>query len=145
MSVEPNCDARQVKGRATVGVACTPLQVKAGLKFLVGGKWDSGPICHGDGRLPVEHGRLRAVVEIGDSVAGHGAGDQSAVVAPVEAKPRPTLPGCLVLHVRGHVKGFVVVDTENPRGAEGVAPAPEICGVKKRAATLDMTTSALKP
>src|SRR5271165_499356 len=34
---------------------------------------------------------------------------------------------------------------KTPVGAEGVAPAPATCGRKNRAATLDITTSALKP
>src|SRR5664279_540396 len=89
------------------------------LKFLIGGKWDSRRICHGDGRLPVEHGRLPATVEVGDSVTGNCPGDESAVVAPVEAKPRASLPRGLVLHVCGHVKRFVVIDAENPRGPRG--------------------------
>ncbi len=44
-----------------------------------------------------------------------------------------------------HVVGFVVVDAENTRRRRGVAPAPEIWALKNRAATLDITTSALKP
>src|SRR5664279_5682773 len=82
------------------------------LKFLIGGKWDSSRICHDDGRLP-------ATVEVGDSVTGDCPGDESAVVAPVEAKLRASLPGGLVLHVCRHVKGFVVIDAETPRGPRG--------------------------
>ena len=63
------------------------------------------------------------------------AGHQAAVVAPVEAEPRPVLPG-LVLQVRGLVEVLVVVDAEHFADPAGVAPMPLTCGSKKRAATL---------
>jgi hypothetical protein len=34
---------------------------------------------------------------------------------------------------------------KTPVGAAGFAPAPETCGVKNRAATLDITTKAVNP
>ena len=34
---------------------------------------------------------------------------------------------------------------KTPPGADGVAPAPAICGVKNRAATLEKTMNAVKP
>ena len=37
-----------------------------------------------------------------------------------------------------------MVDAENAAGAEGTAPAPLTCGVKKRAATLEKTMKARK-
>ena len=42
---------------------------------------------------------------------------------------------------------FVVVNAEGRKiaGYDGTAPTPPICGVKKRAATLDITTNAVKP
>src|ERR1700733_13781377 len=43
------------------------------------------------------------------SRARHRTGDQTAIVAPVEAEPRPFLPG-LVLQVSGLVKQLIVVD-----------------------------------
>ena len=43
--------------------------------------------------------------------AGNRTGDQTAVISPVEAEPRPALPR-LVLQVRGLVEMFVVVDAE---------------------------------
>ena len=82
-----------------------------------------------DGGLPVRRRRrLRAVVEVGDSVTRHRPGDESAVVAPVEADPWPALPGCLVLHVRGHVIGFVVVDAENSCRRRGRGPGSRDLG-----------------
>ena len=59
------------------------------------------------------------VVFWADSVTWHSSGNQSAVVAPVEAEPRAALPGRLVLQVCGHVVGFVVVNAENPRRRRG--------------------------
>src|ERR1700728_23767 len=44
----------------------------------------------------------------------HGTRDQAAVVAPVEAKPRPSLPR-LILDVRGLVEVFIVVDAKHRR------------------------------
>ena len=46
------------------------------------------------------------------------------------------MPGCIV--------NFVVIDAEYA-DPPGVAPIPEICGPKKRAATLDVTINAVNP
>jgi len=43
---------------------------------------------------------------------GNSAGDQAAVIPPIEANPGPLLPG-LVLQVSGLVELLVVVDTEH--------------------------------
>src|SRR4029077_11680655 len=59
-----------------------------------------------------------------------GAGHQSAVIAPVEAHPWPGLPW-LVLHMRGLVETFVVIDAK--RGER----CPECsCGNRTGAADL---------
>ena len=51
-------DARHMKGRATEGVACTPLQVQSGLKLLVGRELESADAsATTNGRLPVGRGR----------------------------------------------------------------------------------------
>ena len=65
----------------------------ASLKFLVGSK--------------------PAGCEVDRSAVGnwHRASHQSAVVSPIEAKPRTILPR-LILHVRGLVEPLVVVDAE---------------------------------
>ncbi len=43
------------------------------------------------------------------------------------------------------VELLVVVDAEHAATCPGVAPMPLTCGLKKRAATLDMTMNAVKP
>src|SRR5271157_2525436 len=71
-----------------------------------------------DGRLAVQRGGLRAVVERKRSVARHCARHLPAIVTPVKSQPRAALPRRLVLQVRSHVEGFVVVN------AEGIAILP---------------------
>jgi len=53
---------------------------------------------------------------------------------------QPPMLGILILHVRGLVEPFVVVDAEAwPVVVAGTVPSPPTCGEKNRAATLDMT------
>ena len=77
----------------------------------------------------------------------HGTGPATRPLSYRQLKPNQghVLPR-LVLHVGGLVELLVVVDAERATSRrDGVAPTPPICGVKKRAATLDITTNAVKP
>jgi len=72
---------------------------------------------------------------------GNGAGDQPAIVVPVEAKPRTTLAE-LILPMGGLAELLVVIDAKYTAGGD-VAPAQQpICGRKKRDATPQKTTRA---
>lgn len=124
---------------------------EAGLKLLIGR--EAGEVNR---RLAVDRQRISIVVEgevrasaigIGGVVAGSCACHESTVVAPVEAEPGALAEGQVVLQVGGLVEPLVVVDAERGirAGSSGVAPTPPTCGLKKRAATDDMTTKALTP
>src|SRR5580698_10133360 len=81
---------------------------KSGFELFVGGH-GRAVRNHGNCRLTAQRGRCRTIVSRIYAVTGRGAGDLSAVVAPTEGDPRPTLPG-LVLHVSRLVELFVVID-----------------------------------
>ena len=139
MRVEPYCEAGQrlepearTDRRSRSGANRAAEQ--SGLELLI--RAEDRRVHHG-----VAARRAVGAVAAG---AGHRARHQAAVIAPVEAHPRAALPG-LVLDVGGLVELLVVVDAEDPRRRRGVAPAPPTCGVKKRAATLENTTSAENP
>ena len=55
----------------------------------------------------------------------HGTRDKAAIVAPVEAKPRPGLPR-LILDVRGLVEVFIVVDAKHRRSPRRGANAADL-------------------
>ena len=69
---------------------------------------------------------------------------QAAVIPPIEARPRTAL-AYLILKMGSRVEHFVMVDAERAQSTSGAAPAPPICGVKKRDATLEKTNSPVKP
>src|ERR1035437_3050339 len=77
------------------------------LKLLIGSK-----AAQINGGLAVKRGRGWAVVIGRHAVARHRAGNQSAVIAPVETNPRTALPRGLVLQVRGLIEDFVVINAE---------------------------------
>ena len=103
---------------------------KPGLEFLVCRQRHAVGVGHVDRRLPVQRRRLRAVVTRAYTVAGHRAGHQPAVIAPVEAQPRAALPR-LVLNVGGRVKSLVVVDTEDTRRRRGSGSGSADLGSKE--------------
>lgn len=80
-------------------------------KLLVGGQ-----AAEVDRRLPVERSRCagaRAVRIVGERVvAGRRSGDESAVVSPVEANPGAPVERHLILHMRGLIEPFIMVDPE---------------------------------
>ena len=118
-----------------VGVANTPARESC-LELLVRGQ--AGNIHDGVGPVrPI--GAIAAR-------AGHGACHQAAIVAPVEAHPGAALER-LVLHVSGwlNISSWSMRNTPFPPCPAGVAPMPLTWGWKKRAATLEKTTKAVKP
>src|SRR5208282_6166488 len=78
------------------------------------------------GRLAADGRRLRTVIETINSITGRVAGDQTAVIPPVETSPRATLPG-LILQVGCLVELFVVIDAEG-----------EVGGGNRRACSADL-------
>ena len=100
------------------GVAVTPLQAMPAWNCWSGveaAEVDAGLAVDGDGGTGAEG------VGADDVIARGRAGDEAAVVAPVEGEPRRELARDLVLQVGGLVVLLVVVD------AEGIAALADGC------------------
>src|ERR1700683_5349694 len=76
-------------------------------------------------------GPIRPVRAIGSSRAGYRTRHQAAIVAPVEAQPRPALPR-LVLQVRGLVEFLVVVDAEHGTASRHSANSADLWSEEAR-------------
>src|SRR6202161_601953 len=73
-----------------------------------------------------DRGLLIGVERQRGGVVGHGAGNEAAVIAPVEADPRTALER-LILQVRGLVEFLVVVDAEDAATlADGYAKSADL-------------------
>ncbi len=95
---------------------------ETGLGLLIGAERVSEDVLQKDSWLPVNCGRLRAVVGSSDPIARCIPGHETAVVAPIEAEPWAARPG-LVLQVGRLVELFVVVDAEHSTGGQGSGPS----------------------
>src|SRR5579863_1803203 len=80
------------------------------LELLIGSQRIPERICHVHGRLSAQSIRLRAI----PSGTRNRPSDESAVIPPVEAEPRPPLPR-LILHVCRHVEMLVMVNSERKK------------------------------
>ena len=119
---EVSCDARHWLPGIPARSRLHAVAGEAGLKLLVGrqaAEVDAGLAVDGDGGAAVD--RVAEAVRVDDVVAGDGASNEAAVVAPVEADPGPMLDRESVLDVGGLVEFLVVID------AEGKSALPDGC------------------
>ncbi len=113
------CIARRGIGRwvcLTIGVALTPLHARPAWNCWSGVR----PLRLMPGWPLMEMDvAAQRVLAADDVVAGGGAGDEAAVVAPVEADPGGAFDGELILDVGGFVVLLVVIDAEGIDAALG--------------------------
>ena len=113
------------------GSSPDPVADKTSLSLLISGERLAECADHRDSRLPIQRGGgdKAGAVRVCNTVTGSVTSHQAAVIAPIETDPGPEIPrsGELILHMRGLIKPFVMVDAEGIAGlADGRAGSGDL-------------------
>src|SRR5579862_1020176 len=118
-----------VVGQRVGGRGANAVTGESGFELLIGGERYRADVGSHHAYIghAAEDGRARAIVESVEAEARGGAGDQAAVIAPVETNPGPALPG-LILQMGGLVEFLVMIDPEGKacRGGDGGSGAADL-------------------